>query len=251
MSANQIVAAIRKGIAAGEYAYGARLPSVRDLAEQYQVSQQTAAAAYAVLTALGFTKTAAGSGTTVTAGPSADAHLGTFSPPDLTKGTAWKPTGPAGQASDETYLVRQSTAPPAWTDWGFSEGSDVVERHRVRRVDGIPVQHKLTVLPYAIASHRPDGHEGVPPMLAPVGAPPLKPPAGMRVADWLGWDVGHTECQITAEPMDPAASEALGMPEGSPGFRVVNVTKSGDGSTLYVTVTTAPLHHRITMEILG
>ncbi|MFC8277803.1 GntR family transcriptional regulator [Streptomyces sp. NPDC057271] len=251
MNTNEIVSDLKKGIAAGEYAYGARLPSVRDLAARYGVSQQTAAAAYAVLTALGLTRTAAGSGTTVAAGPSADAYLGTYAPPDLSQGEAWAPNGSGGEATEETYLVRQSTAPLAWTDWGFAEGSDVVERHRVRRVDGVPVQHKLTALPYDIASRRPDGYEGVPPMLAPVGAPPMKPPPGVRAADWLGWNVARTQCQITAEPMDLVVAEALGMAEGSPGFRVVSLAKTEAGETLYVTVTTAPLHHRVTMEIVG
>ncbi|MGI5341881.1 winged helix-turn-helix domain-containing protein [Streptomyces sp. CA-181903] len=80
MTTSLIVADIRKGIAAGQYRYGTRLPSVRDLADRYGVSQQTAAAAYAVLSALGLTRTERGSGTTVAAGPSADAHLGTFTP---------------------------------------------------------------------------------------------------------------------------------------------------------------------------
>ncbi|MFD8636587.1 GntR family transcriptional regulator [Streptomyces sp. NPDC059533] len=250
MNASQIVADIRAGIAAGEYAYGARLPSVRDLADRYQVSQQTAAAAYAVLSALGLTRTAAGSGTTVAAGPSADAHLGTFGPPDLTAAQAWRP-GSGGEGSEETYLVRQLAAPAAMAEWGFPSGVDVVERHRVRKVDGVPVQHKVTVLPYDVAATRPEGYDGVPPMLAPVGAPPLQPPHGTRVADWLGWSVGDSEAFITAEPMDPAACEALGMQAGSPGFRVVNITRTTDGETLFVSVTTAPLHHRITLGITG
>ncbi|MFF8618516.1 GntR family transcriptional regulator [Streptomyces sp. NPDC015350] len=251
MTANAIVAEIRKGIAAGQYAYGARLPSVRDLAEQHGVSQQTAAAAYAVLSALGLTRTAAGSGTTVAAGPAADAHLGTYAPPELAAAKAWKASSSDAEVSEETYLVRQSAAPAEWVEWGIPEGAAVVERHRVRRVDGVPVQHKLTVLPYEIAAQTPPEHDGIPPMLAPVGAPPASPPAGMRVADWLGWNIERTNCQITAEPMDSAASEALGTPDGSPGFRVVSVAKAADGKTTYVTVTTAPMHHRVTMEIIG
>ncbi|MEV5205161.1 GntR family transcriptional regulator [Streptomyces sp. NPDC053720] len=251
MTANAIVAEIRRGIAAGEYAYGARLPSVRDLADQHGVSQQTAAAAYAVLSALGLTRTAAGSGTTVAAGPAADAHLGTYAPPELAAAKAWQASSPNSEVSEETYLVRQATAPAEWADWGIPEGAAVVERHRIRRVDGVPVQHKLTVLPYEIAARMPAGHEGIPPMLAPVGAPPVSPPAGTRMADWMGWDVNRTQCQITAEPMDSAAAEALGAPDGGPGFRVVSVAKAADGETLYVTVTTAPLHHRVTMEIIG
>ncbi|MFF8775491.1 GntR family transcriptional regulator [Kitasatospora sp. NPDC015120] len=251
MNANLIVAEIRKGIATGRYRYGTRLPSVRDLAEQYGVSQQTAAAAYAVLSALGLARTERGSGTTVAAGPAADAHLGTFTPPDLSAAVAWKPAQAGAEATEETTLVRQLAASDEMAAWGITPGTNVVERTRVRSVGGVPVQHKVTVLPYEIASKVPHGFEGVPPMLAPVGAPPMKPPHGVRVADWLGWDVDRTECAITAEPMSLDACNSLRMPEGSPGFRIVNVTRNSDGATVYVTVTTTPLHHRVTMEIVG
>lgn len=251
MNANAIAERIRAGIAAGEYRYGSRLPSVRDLAEEHGVSQQTAAAAYAVLATLGLVKTERGSGTTVAAGPSADAHLGTFSPPDLAAAQAWRPTAPGAQVSEETTRVRQMAATAEMTDWGIPSGSDVVERTRIRSVDGVPVQHKLTIMPYEIASRSPEGHEGAPPMLAPVGAPPLSPPQGTRMADWLGWDVATTECVITAEPMHADACEALGISEGSPGFRIVDVTRNSEGGVVYVTVTTTPLHHRVTLEILG
>lgn len=250
MNSNAIAAEIRRGISAGQYRYGTRLPSVRDLADKYEVSQQTAAAAYAVLAALGMVRTERGSGTVVTAGRMADAHLGTFSPPDLAAASAWRPAS-GGQATEETTLVRQLPAPKHMGQWGIPEGDQVVERTRIRSVDGTPVQHKLTVLPYEIAARSPEGHEGAPPMLAPVGASPLRPPTGVRVADWLGWDVARTEAAITAEPMDAAASDALGMAEGTPGFRIVNVTKDSAGGTVYITVTTAPLHHRVTLDIIG
>lgn len=251
MNANTIATAIRQGIATGQYPYGGRLPTVRELAEQYGVSQQTAAAAYAVLAALGLVRTDRRSGTVVTAGRSADAHLGTFTPPDLAAAVAWKPNGGAGEASEETTLVRQLTSPGHMGAWGIEEGTSVVERTRIRSVDGVPVQHKLTVLPYSIASLAPEGHEGIPPMLAPVGADPVRPPHGARMADWLGWDVARTECAITAEPMDSAATKALTLPEGAPGFRVVAITRDSQGSTVSVTVTTAPLHHRVTLDIVG
>ncbi|MGW5818067.1 GntR family transcriptional regulator [Streptomyces noursei] len=250
MNANDIAAEIRKQIAAGKYRYGTRLPGVRGLAEQYEVSQQTAAAAYAVLAALGLARTEQGSGTVVTAGRSADAHLGHFAPPDLAVSCAWRPNED-GQAAEETTLVRQLMAPKHMEAWGIPESSEVVERTRLRSVDGTPSQHKLTVLPYEVAARRPEGYEGVPPMLAPVGAPPLQSPEGVRMADWLRWDVADTAVAITAEPMDRAASTALGMADGTPGFRVVNITRDSAGSTVYVTVTTAPLHHRITLDIVG
>lgn len=248
-SATAIAAEIRAAIATGEYPYGARLPSVRDLAEQHGTSQQTISAAYAVLSAFGLVRTERGSGTTVSAGPAADAHLGTFSPPDLKAARAWQPS--SGNASEETVSVRQLVVPDAMTSWGIDPGSTIVERTRIRSVDGLPVQHKITVMPYEIAASMPEGHTGVPPMLAPVGAPPAQPPHGVRMADWLGWDVSHTEGSITADPMDSAASSALRMPEGSPAFRIVNITRNSDGNVVYVTVTTAPLHHRVTLAITG
>ncbi|MER8233200.1 GntR family transcriptional regulator [Streptomyces sp. NPDC094049] len=253
LNANEIVATIRQGIAEGRYRHGARLPSVRDLATQYNVSQQTAAAAYAVLAALGLARAERGSGTTVTAGPAADAYLGTYTPPDLGANGVqpWRAARGGATESEETTLVRQIVATDEMAAWGISAGSDVVERTRVRSVDGIPVQHKLTVIPYELAARRPVDYDGVPPMLTPVGAPPAKPPHGIRVADWLGWDIAATECIITAEPMPADACAALQMPEGSPGFRIVNLSRSGDGTTAYVTVTTAPLHHRVTMDIVG
>lgn len=251
MNVNDIAAEIRKGIAAGQYRYGTRLPSVRDLAEQHGVSQQTAAASYAILSALGLARTERGSGTTVAAGPAADAHLGTFTPPDLAATVAWKPNNGGGEASEETTLVRQLPASASMADWGIPEGTDVVERTRIRTADGVPVQHKLTVLPYEVAARTPEGYEGIPPMLAPVGAQPVRPPHGVRVADWLRWDVAHTECAITAEPMAPAACEALRMPEGSPGFRVVSIARDSKGKVVFTTMTTTPLHHRLTLDIVG
>lgn len=251
MDTNGIAAEIRKGIASGKYRYGTRLPSVRSLADEYSVSQQTAAAAYATLAALGLVRTERGSGTTVAAGPPAEAHLGTFTPPDLSVAAAWCPSD-GGQASEKTTLVRQIQAPEHMEVWGIAEGSDVVERTRIRSVNGVPVQHKLTVLPYEYASRKPEGYEGIPPMLTPVEeTAPVRPPQGVRVADWLGWDVVGTACSITAEPMDDAAAAALGVPEGTPGFRVVAITRNSEGGTVSVTVTTAPLHHRVTLNIVG
>lgn len=250
MTATQIAAALRQRILSGEFTYGSRMPNVRDLAEEYGTSQQTAAAAYAALAGLGMVRTHRGKqGTVVAAGPPASAHLGTFGPYDVTAAAAWTPS--AGQSGETvTTRVRQMPATADMTTWGIEEGSEVVERTRIRSVDGIPVQHKITVMPYDLAARRPDGYEGVPPMLAPVGAARVDPPAGVRMADWLGWGTVRTESSITAEPIDKDAALALGLPEDVPGFRVVGISVDASGATTFVTVTTAPLHHRITLDII-
>lgn len=249
MNAHEIAATLRSAIAAGEYPHGSKLPTIRQTAERYDVSHQTAASAYSVLAVLGMVRIDRRSGTTVTAGRSSDAHLGTFVPPDLTAAEAWKPTG-EGTASEATTLVRQTDAAPMELPWSSTEGG-FVERTRIRSVDGVAVQHKLTVLPYTVASRTPEGYEGIPPMLAPVGAAPVKPPEGVRVSDWLGWNSAHTKCTITAEPMSDDACAALGLPEGAPGFRVLAVAYDPEGKAVFATITTAPLHHRVTLDIIG
>ncbi|WP_420082952.1 GntR family transcriptional regulator (plasmid) [Streptomyces sp. JL4002] len=250
-SSSAIAAGIRARIISGDLPHGTRLPGVKGLAAEHGVSQQTAAAAYATLAAMGLVRTDRSSGTRVTGTKQSDAHLGTFAPPDLAVAQAWKPTA-GGEAREETTLVRQLDGPtPEMKAWGIPAGSAVVERTRIRYVDGHPVQHKLTVLPYTVAAATPEGWEGMPPMMTPAGEDSPKAPTGVRMADWLGWDQAQTESAITAEQMDDAACEALGIPAGSPGFRILATVRDSAGAVLYVTVTSAQLHHRVTLNIIG
>ncbi|MET8704356.1 GntR family transcriptional regulator [Kitasatospora sp. NPDC004723] len=248
MNATAIAAEIRDGISTGRYRHGTRLPAVRALAEEHGVSQQTIAAAYAQLAALGLVRTEPGSGTVVTAGRTAEAHLGSFGPPDLSI-PIWKAPSNS-EAREATTLVRQLPAPPDMATWGIAD-TDIVERTRVRWVDDAPVQHKITIVPYELASRRPEGYEGVPPLLAPVGAARMAPPAGVRFADWLGWNVERTDTEISAEAMDQAAAAALGVAEGTPAFRIVSIARDPQGGTVFVTVTTTALHHKLTLSIAG
>ncbi|MFF7444394.1 hypothetical protein [Streptomyces sp. NPDC008122] len=73
----------------------------------------------------------------------------------------------------------------------------------------------------------------------------------MRVADWLGWDVDRTESVITAEPMAETVCTALSILTGAPGFRIVGITRSSQGGTVFVTIASAQLHHRVTLNIIG
>lgn len=244
---SQIARDLQAAIAAGQHAHGDRLPSVRDLAAKYGVSHQTVAATYAALAALGLVRTGP-TGTVVTAGRAADAHLGTYGPPDLRAADPWQPTG-GGQASEATVSVRQVSASADLSGLDIPEGSPVVVRTRIRRIDDVPVHHKITVVPYEMAAMTPEGYEGVPPMLAPVGYEGPAKPSGVRMAEWIGWQVAHTDCVITAEPMSADAAEILSLAAGTPGFRIATVAKQEDGRTVYATVGTSPLHHRITLRI--
>lgn len=251
MDANTIAAAVRHAIITREYNHGDRLPTVRDLAERYGVSTPTASAAYAVLSAMGFVKTDKRHGTRVIAGPVTNAHLGTFNPPDLTAAEAWKPAADGEETTSDTYLVEQGPAPDYMAEWGIPEGERIVQRHRIRSVNGIPSQHKLSVFPYDVAARVPSGYTDAPPLLAPVGAPDVHPPKGTRYADWMGWDIATTDCVITAEPLRDYVASALQVPESSPGFQIASTTRASSGTVLYVTTTTTQLHHRVTLRING
>ena len=248
MNASEIAARLRSDIAEGRRTYGSRLPSARDTAETYGVSRQTVAAAYARLEALGLVRVGRGQGgTVVTAGRTADAHLGTFGPPRLGAATPWRTRG---AASEEMVQVRQHPAPNHMADWGIPAGSDVVTRVQLRRVDNVPSQYKATVLPYAYAAMTPEDHEGVPPMLAPVGAPPATPPFGVSVAEWLGWGPVSTEASVTVDVMGDAPADLLGLHADAPGLHVLGISRTTSGDVAAVTLTVAPLHHRITLDIV-
>lgn len=248
-SGTEIAATLRERILSGRWQHGDRMPGTRDIATEFGTTPQTAATAYAALEAMGMVRVGRGAqGTVVTAGPVAEAHLGTFSLPDLTAAKPWKPAGEE-DATSETTSFRQLVAGPYLAKCGIPEGTPVVERTRIRSVAGTPVQHKITVIPEGPAACRPAGYDGVPPMMAPVGVETVSPPAGMRIAEWLGWDVSHTDAWIEVEPMEAAAAEALGLAPETPGYQIVSAARASDGSVTCLTVTTLPLHHRITLTI--
>ncbi|MFC7924609.1 hypothetical protein [Streptomyces cinereoruber] len=38
---------------------------------------------------------------------------------------------------------------------------------------------------------------------------------------------------------------------GAPGFRIIGVTRNSRGETTFVTITSAQLHHRVTLDVIG
>lgn len=67
----QVAGVLRGRIAAGAYPVGRRIPSVRDIADEFRVSQTTAEAAVRVLRREGLTRATRGRGTFVIAIPPA------------------------------------------------------------------------------------------------------------------------------------------------------------------------------------
>ncbi|MEU8543102.1 hypothetical protein AB0C52_24485 [Streptomyces sp. NPDC048717] len=51
--------------------------------------------------------------------------------------------------------------------------------------------------------------------------------------------------------MDETVCTDPGIPARAPGFRIVSVTLNSEGETGFVTITSAQLHHRVTLDING
>ncbi|MFB4305172.1 GntR family transcriptional regulator [Actinomadura sp. GTD37] len=70
----QVAGVLRERIVVGTYLVGRRIPSVRDIADEFRVSQTTAEAAVRVLRREGLTRATRGRGTFVIAVPPADTN---------------------------------------------------------------------------------------------------------------------------------------------------------------------------------
>ena len=244
-----IIKALTEAIDRGEYRYGDRLPPTRELASQYDTTQQTVATALTVMAAMGMVQVQRGWGAKVIAGRPGRINLGTYRSANreiATGATAWRRD--SGEGSKEgTTSVSQTVTTEADADTGIQGGTEVVERTRTRYdVDNAPVQHKRTLVTIEAATLTPDGWTGLPPMMSPAD---VIPPDGLSIAQWLGMGVEQVVYNINTAPVIGPAAVALTLPDGTPGLRIVSRGIRGDGSTAYATVTTAPLRSLITLEV--
>jgi GntR family transcriptional regulator len=249
MTQSEIIRRITEAIDQGEYQYGDRLPSTRDLAERYGTTQQTVAAALAVMAGMGMVQVQRGWGAKIIAGKPARIRLGTFLSANRevpTGTTVWQRDAGTG-AREDTTTVAQTVTTDTDADTGIPVGSQVVARTRTRyNADGAPAQHKKTLLTVEVATLAPEGWQGLPPMMSPDD---VIPPAGMSIAQWLGMGVERVAYDITVAPAGSDAATALTMPEGTVCFRLVSRGLRPSGAVAYATVTTAPLRSSISLEI--
>jgi len=241
VNAHEIAEKIEGLITAGAegYRHGDRLLSVRDLGESENVSAQTAAAAYSLLAVRGLVVTSKKSGTRVAATKSASFRLGSFGKPDWNL-KDWEVKDGTDEGTVSLYDLVFSNADAHLAEIGFPEGSQVVERHFRKDIAGVPVQHKVTILPYDLARSMPQdsSYDGPPPMMTPVGHPVVDRPAGKSMMDWLGWDVAHNRVEIHNGPIGEMAAKVLGVPQGTPGLIANATIRDSSGNVLYVTIST-------------
>jgi DNA-binding GntR family transcriptional regulator len=249
MTQAEIIQALTKAIDQGEFNYGDKLPSTRDLAKKYNSTQQTVAAALTVMASLGMVQVLRGWGSKVISGKAQTIKLGTFLSANQevpTGKTAWTRDNGEGAKEGPTQ-VSQTVLTEDDADTGIPVGAEIVERTRTRfGADGAPCQHKRTLVTVEAATLKPEGWAGLPPMMSPGDVPP---PAGMSVAKWLGMGVERVVYDICTAPAAGPAATALMLPEGTPCLRIVSQGIKGDGQVAYSTVTTAPLRSSISLEI--
>ncbi|MFD1309011.1 GntR family transcriptional regulator [Streptomyces kaempferi] len=249
MTQAEIIQALTEAIDRGDYRYGDRLPTTRELADRFSSSQQTVASALTVMSSMGMVQVQRGWGSKVIAGRPGKIRLGTYLSANrevATGTTAWARENGEGAQEGPTQ-VSQTVTTEADADTGIPVGTKVVERTRTRfDADGAPSQHKRTLVTVDAATLAPDGWSGLPPMMRPGD---VIPPGGMSIAKWLGMGVERIIYDICTAPASAVAAAALTVPEGTPCLRIVSRGIKADGEVAYATVTTAPLRSSISLEI--
>ncbi|MDX2986524.1 GntR family transcriptional regulator [Streptomyces caniscabiei] len=249
MTQAEIIKALTAAIDRGDYRYGDRLPTTRELAEQFSSSQQTVASALTVMASMGMVQVQRGWGSKVIAGKPGRINLGTYLSANrevATGTTAWARDNGAGSKEGPTQ-VSQTVTTESDADTGIPVGTEIVERTRTRfDADGAPCQHKRTLVTVEAATLTPEGWSGLPPMMS---SGDVIPPAGMSIAKWLGMGVERISYEICTAPAASAAAAALTVPEATPCLRIVSRGVRRDGTVAYATVTTAPLRSSISLEI--
>ncbi|GAA3410628.1 GntR family transcriptional regulator [Streptosporangium vulgare] len=226
--ARRIAADLRADIASGHLPPGEKLPSVRDLAERYEVSRTTAGKALILLKTEGLVTTRHGSGAYVR-----ESHPIRRLGPERYARHRWEQTTvqafatevqesdtaqQQGHQTQEVSLVAADESVAAAL--GVEAGAPVYERARVVTREGNPT-HTMT------SYYRPADVEGTPlvdssPGIAGQGG-------GFRVLA----DKGLSPCEITEDlrARMPTADEALllDLPPGEPVVELCRVTRTADG----------------------
>lgn len=198
---------------------GERLPSVRELAEQWQVAHATAAKVMTTLRSEGLVSTSTGGagGTVVTAKGLAR------SPQDYT--SSIRRTGriyPAGHHAKIMSAGLVGAPEPVATALDVAPGSPVIRRHRV-------TYQGETAMSRSVSWFRGDLADPAPDLLRaeriPLGTPGY-------IERQTGRAVRRGTDQFTAAAADEQTAADLGLPPGSPVLIGRNWYRDGDGEVI-------------------
>ncbi|TXS34159.1 GntR family transcriptional regulator [Streptomyces sp. OR43] len=216
----QVVSALRKQIVGGELNDGDRIPSVRQLADQWSISQATAMKAVAALRADGLVESVTGVGTIVRTQSTLHRSAGDRFGRMLSTGKIYAP-GEYAKITSAGMAV-----PPVWVadHLGIDEGAEAVRRHRVTHNEAGPVG-------ISTSWFAPELGESVPALLSTERIPGGTPSAIEAVTGQRG--VSSSDSSTAALATDDQAAE-LDIEPGSPVTTGRNVLRDVEGSVIEV-----------------
>lgn len=223
----QVVQELRRRIVDGELADGDRLPSVRQIANEWQIAQATAMKALAALRADGLAESVVGVGTVVRSRRSLHRSAADRLDRALRTGKIY----PEGEHA--VIKSAELAAPPTWVAdlLGLDEGAQAIRRHRVTHNQDGPVSA-------SVSWFSPDFAESVPALLVadriPGGTPnAIEAGTGRRA-------VNATEEASAVFRANSEQAEDLGISPGDPVFVGRNIYSDTNGEILEIGESVAP-----------
>lgn len=217
----QLADELRAALASGELGPGDPLPSVRDLAARYRVSNTTASRAIESLKAEGLVDTRPGRGNVVRSKRPV-LYVGSYLSADSARGrTPWH-LGLAEQGFTGTQQITDvaTVALPAEIAerLNLPTGALGVVRRRVLSVDATPVQLSDSYYPATLA----EGTE--------LASPKKLRGYSFAALERLGVKIDHFQDDLYARMPTPAEARLLHLGKGTPVVRLLRVTFA-DGNT--------------------
>ncbi|MFC8511126.1 GntR family transcriptional regulator [Streptomyces sp. NPDC057411] len=240
-AAKTIADDLRTRIKDGTFRPGDVLPTSREIAETYGVTLKTVNAGVDLLKAEGLVVGEQGGRRRVRANRPIVWNLTRFergTRRDSAAGDDWSTAiRDAGREPEQHVTVHTAQADAAVAAWlQVPTGSDIVQRVRLRTVDGQPYQLATSSFPMAIAEGTPLLDEG-----------DVSMPGGILAA--IGHPQLHIRDEITIRMPSPEESEQLQLPPGTPVAEHVRIGY-GEARPVRVMVTIAPGdRHKLVYEM--
>jgi len=216
----QVVRSLKAKIVSGELSDGDRIPSVRQLADEWQISQATALKAMAALRADGLVESVTGVGTLVRT----ESNLHRSAADRFTRMLS---TGKIYAPGEYAKIKEAGLAPaPQWVadQLGIDEGIQAVRRHRVTYNESGPISASTSWF-------SPELGELVPALLITERIPAGTPTAIEEATGRRGVETSDTS---TAAAATQQQAEELSIQTGTPVTVGRNVLRDRDGDVIEV-----------------
>lgn len=215
----EITAHFRSQIETGTLKPGQRLPTLRDVMQQFGVAQQTASRAYKVLRENGLTRATTGGGTVVTEVESSNTS---------SRVKSWTATGRALTASETSRILEVGTVGADETIANRLEiepGSPVHVRRRLVSRHGTPLHLSSSYYPAYVIAVTPE-----------LGEPVSTGGSRELAAERLGLAQDHVLEEVTSRLATEPEKEALGLTGAVVMTQVIRTVYLTDGRVVEVAV---------------